>query len=247
MKQILIGTAVVIVALGVGIGGACAVSKILPDSQLQWTNQQDYFPQNNRAYPRGMMGGFSSDPRGSSNFGRGMMGGRYTNQIPAQGERITVDEAITNAEDYVANVSDNLRVMEVMEFSRNFYIVVVETDTDKAAFELLVDPYNGWVTPEFGPNMMWNLKYGHMRLTSDAAVVNTITMADAAALAQKALDVKMNGAVVQTDGIDFYGYYSFDYKLDGKVAGMLSVNGESGRVWFHNWHGTFISEKEMSE
>jgi hypothetical protein len=31
---------------------------------------------------------------------------------------------------------------------------------------------------------------------------------------------------------------------DGKTYGMLGVNGYSGWVWYHQWHGRFISMKE---
>jgi hypothetical protein len=43
----------------------------------------------------------------------------------------------------------------------------------------------------------------------------------------------------------FYGYYTMDYKLDGVVHGMLSVNGYTGQVWYHSWHGQFIQELEV--
>jgi len=33
--------------------------------------------------------------------------------------------------------------------------------------------------------------------------------------------------------------------VDGKMAGMLSVNGFSGDVWPHTWHGQFIEEAEF--
>ena len=32
---------------------------------------------------------------------------------------------------------------------------------------------------------------------------------------------------------------------DGKVAGMLSVNGYSGQVFLHTWHGAFVEESEI--
>jgi hypothetical protein len=70
-------------------------------------------------------------------------------------------------------------------------------------------------------------------------------MAEAVTFAQTALDARLSGALVQPDGSDFYGYYSFDYTVDGKVSGMLSVNGTDGSVLFHTWHGTFISEMEI--
>jgi hypothetical protein len=49
-----------------------------------------------------------------------------------------------------------------MIFDNNAYAIVVEKSTNIGAFELLVDPVNRSVFPEYGPNMMWNLKYGMM-------------------------------------------------------------------------------------
>ena len=31
---------------------------------------------------------------------------------------------------------------------------------------------------------------------------------------------------------------------DGKIIGMLSVNGYNGQIFLHTWHGTFIQEVE---
>jgi hypothetical protein len=48
------------------------------------------------------------------------------------------------------------------------------------------------------------------------------------------------------DGVDrFYGYYNLDILKDGKTYGMLSVNGYTGAVWYHTWHGDWIATKEM--
>jgi hypothetical protein len=41
----------------------------------------------------------------------------------------------------------------------------------------------------------------------------------------------------------FYGYYTIDTEKDGKTSGMLSVNGYSGEVWYHSWHGPFIAKQ----
>jgi hypothetical protein len=41
----------------------------------------------------------------------------------------------------------------------------------------------------------------------------------------------------------FYGYYTIDTEKDGKTVGMLSVNGYSGEVWYHSWHGPFIAKR----
>ena len=47
------------------------------------------------------------------------------------------------------------------------------------------------------------------------------------------------------DASTFPGYYTLDVTRDGRTLGMLSVNAYSGQVWYHNWHGTFIQEKDL--
>jgi hypothetical protein len=43
----------------------------------------------------------------------------------------------------------------------------------------------------------------------------------------------------------FYGYYTLHTEKDGEITGMLSVNGYSGEVWYHSWHGPFIAMEEQ--
>ena len=43
---------------------------------------------------------------------------------------------------------------------------------------------------------------------------------------------------------EFYGYYTLHTENDGEVTGVLSVNGYSGEVWYHSWHGPFIAMEE---
>ena len=241
MKRTIISILIVVGAIAVGVGGAYGVSRLVPDSsnvaRLQDRLGERNFPGRDEQFPRGMM------PR-QGLPGHMQRGGRFQ-QFPQNGERLTIDDAQVKAEEYAQGVNKNLKVSEVMEFSNNFYAVVIEPDTSKGAFELLIDPYTGQTGLEMGPAMMWNTKYGRMRYITAPSEVNTLTMAEAASKAQAALDIQVPGAKVEEDGIDFYGYYSFDYKLDGKVSGMLSVNGDSGEVIFHFWHATFIGEKEI--
>ena len=252
MNKTLLIVIIVVAALALGIGGAFAVSRVLlppleKDTYTgEWPDQTNWY---------GRMGG-----RGWSDEWRGRMPGGnmpYQGMTPFQGmmpwgyddsavtaERITIEDAFAQAEAYAAQIDDNLQIHEVMEFSRNFYAIVIETDSGKGAMELLIDPYTGRVTPEIGPNMMWNAKYSHMRWQS-GGVDNALSLSEAAAAAQQVLDELVPGAVLEEHGIDFYGYYSFDYSVDGEIAGMLSVNGTDGRVWLHTWHGEFIGEKEI--
>jgi hypothetical protein len=45
----------------------------------------------------------------------------------------------------------------------------------------------------------------------------------------------------------FYGYYTIHTERDGKIYGMLSVNGYNGDVFLHTWHGEFIEMSEHAE
>lgn len=112
-----------------------------------------------------------------------------------------------------------LETGEIMIFDNNAYVVVKVSETGLGAFELLVDPVSQTAYPEYGPDMMWNLKYGGFNWNYQ----NT-TPAD--------------------DPTQFYGYYTLDFEKDGKVIGMLSLDGYNGQIFLHTWHGTFIEESE---
>lgn len=88
---------------------------------------------------------------------------------------------------------------------------------------------NGWDT-----SVPTNVS-ASMPVTAEQAIQN----------AQKYLDANVSGSTAATDPIQFYGYYTLDFEKNGKVAGMLSVNGYSGQVFLHTWHGTFVEESEI--
>ncbi len=203
--------------------------------------------------PGGMMGQWPGYPgqddtnpwNGMMPHGRRGMWGYGNAPANQSGERITLEAAVQAAQEYAAQAGTGLKVSEVMEFDRNFYAQLVEKDTGRGAIEILIDPYSGAISPEPGPNMMWNLKYGHMGRMLSQAEDNTLTLDEARTTAQTYLDKNQAGATLAEGGASFYGYYSFDYLVDGKPAGMLSVNGLTGQVWVHSWHGTFVAEKEL--
>ena len=72
----------------------------------------------------------------------------------------------------------------------------------------------------------------------------SVSSEQAVEYAQKYLDSALSGTVAADDPMEFYGYYTLDFTRDGKVAGMLSVNGYTGQVFLHTWHGNFIEEAE---
>jgi len=225
-----------------------------------------YGTNNNSTYgPGGMMAGQGGMMNGQG--GPGMMGGYGYNNVNLT--PLTLNQAKAAAEKYLANLDNSdLKIAEVMIFDNNAYVVVKEASTGNGAFELLVDSGSELAYPEHGPNMMWNLKYGGLNhqymmgnnggmmgmmggsgwdstIPADVSAEMTVTPEQAIEYAQKYIDTNISGATAATDVIKFYGYYTLDFEKDGKVAGMLSVNGYSGQVFFHTWHGTFIEESEI--
>lgn len=220
--------------------------------------------------PGGMMGGWwggysptqgytSTVPYGYRGWGRsGMMGGMmggwgwgvygYTpNATP-----LTLDQAITRAQNYVASFNNSdLKLVEVEEYAGNLYGVVKEKSTGINAFQILVNKYNGVVYPEMGPNMMWNTKYSPMAWMMGVLWFNApsakmpVGVEQARANAAQFLKTYLPNTTLEDATDIFYGYYKLDVLQDGKTYGMLSVNGYTGAVWYHAWHGNFVGMKEL--
>jgi hypothetical protein len=186
-------------------------------------------------------------------MGPGMMGG-YPYSVPKGTQPLTVDQARQAVETYLKSLNNpDLSVGEVMVFDNNAYVMVDETSTGMGAMELLVDPVTQAVSPEPGPNMMWNLKYGMMNgpgmmggyaVPKDVSPDMPVTPEQAVQAAQRYLDSYQAGTQVEQQPDKFYGYYTLHILKDGQVVGMLSVNGFNSQVFPHTWHGNFI---EMSE
>lgn len=208
----------------------------------------------------GMMGGFTN---GGSMMGGFSSGGEY--------DPLSVDEARDAVESYLDGFNDqDLMIEEIMIFDNNAYAIVIEKSTGIGAFELLIDPATNKVFPEFGPNMIWNLKYGMMgsgmmgsgvisggngsgmmdnffhegSLGRDLEAEMSVSEDQAFEFAQDFLNEVYLGIEVSDEITQFYGYYTIDTERDGKVVGMLSVNEYSGYVFPHIWHGEFIEMVE---
>ena len=118
----------------------------------------------------------------------------------------------------------------------------------------------GPIMPEPGPSMMWNTKYGGMMGQMGGGMMGggmvggqqgrtptadmPVNENEAKKTGQQYLDQYFPGATIEGTN-KFYGYYTFDFEKDGKIQGMLSVNGYTGQTWYHGWHGSFIDEKEF--
>lgn len=211
----------------------------------------------------GGQGGYNQSCGGPGSYG--MMGGGYGpgaaecgmrgnfgTGVANGGEPLSLEQAEHAVEAYLDDLGDDdLSVSEVMVFDNHAYAEVVEESTGIGAFEVLIDPTSLAVRPEYGPNMMWNTRYGHhaggrgmMGWTTDVSAEMPVSPDEAVEAAQSYLDAYLPGTQVEDEVDPFYGYYTIHTLQDGEVAGMLSVNGYTGQVWLHSWHGSFV---EMSE
>lgn len=206
-------------------------------------------------------------------YGAGMMG-QFGGQALLANEPIEAGEARAAVQSYLEQLDlEDLEVGEVMIFDNHAYVQVLEQSTGLGTLELLVDPVTLAVYPEHGPAMMWNLKYGPMSgfggfgmmgmmggfaFSSDEFMLEMmgepaegidftdlpIGPQEAVEVAQRYLDTYVPGAEADENPDPFYGYYTLHIEQDGKVVGMLSVNGTTGQVWPHTWHGELL---EMSD
>ncbi|MHB1348154.1 MAG: hypothetical protein ACYCXK_11765 [Candidatus Humimicrobiaceae bacterium] len=161
-------------------------------------------------------------------------------------KNISFDQVKLAGEKYLNDSGlQNVKIKEIMEFSNNFYIETVEEDTGFGAVELLFDKTSGDIFPEYGPNMMWNQKYGMRSGFSGSQVNMTIDEQKAIEIAKSYLAEISQNEFAGDEGQKFYGYYTIDtVDKDGASVGMLSVNGFSAQIWYHSWHGAFIEMKE---
>lgn len=139
--------------------------------------------------------------------------------------------------------------------------------------ELLVNPYTKNVFPEHGPNMMWNLKYsmhynggmmGGSGMMGGRNMMNGTYDDDYFDNSNILENNEINSKEAYNEGVsyllkrsetltlsetyhEFYGYFTFHVEKDGEPAGMLSVNGITGDVWYHDWHGELIEIIEGHE
>jgi hypothetical protein len=86
--------------------------------------------------------------------------------------------------------------------------------------------------------MMWGNR--------NVSIPMTVSEVQAKKNAQDYLDNYLSGSKIG-DADRFYGYYTVEVLKDNQIYSMLSVNGYTGQVWYHFWHGPFIEMKELSK
>jgi hypothetical protein len=184
----------------------------------------------------GMMGG------GAWQSGGGMMGGGAWQSggrfgLPGTGAPVTTPAAArSRAQAFADQLGDGLRAGEIMQFGNGFYGELT-TAAGAGATEVLIDPRDGAVSIEFGPAMMWNIRYG---MHPAAAVAPRVSAEQARSTAQAWLDARRTG-LTAGDVTAFPGYYTLHTRAGGTISGMMSVHAGTGAVWYHTWHGTFVA------
>lgn len=179
------------------------------------------------------------------------------------GTLVRMDDAVDIATRYLQRMgtaASALGLDEVEEWEFNFYVVVKEqSPSTYKAFQLIIDKWTGAVLPEPGPNMMWNQKYAGMMWrpfygregVTGNLLPGTIPMVVSPEAANTtAIDFLRQrfpavALTLSTSADKFYGYYNFDVNGPSGKYGMLSVNGMTGQVWYHTWHGNFIQGREL--
>jgi hypothetical protein len=197
----------------------------------------------------------------AGSYGPGMMmGGRSGPMygIPGDGQPVTtLDGARSRAQLLADQLDDGLRAAEVMQFTSNFYVELVDA-AGHAATEVLVDPDDGAAGVEYGPAMMWNTRYGMPNMAAMGGGMRGMggrsrwfgggdrVGADEARRIAEAWLSDRDG-LTAGPAEEFPGYYTLHTLRggrDGRMVGMLSVRAATGQVWYHSWHGRFIAMSE---
>ena len=199
-------------------------------------------------------------------YGSGMMG--YASS--GQGEPVRDLAGARRQAEHFADRLD-LEVGEVMRFANNYYAELEEkgrpatevlVDPSSGAVWLEYGPAMMWNT-RFGMMSDFRLRGGSGMMggggmmggamTDGAGMMggagtplareaqdSEVTAAEAEAIAQRFVEAQDPALTV--DGAEpFPGYYTLHTLRNGEVTGMLSVHATTGAVWYHWWHGRFVS------
>jgi hypothetical protein len=156
---------------------------------------------------------------------------------------ITSNKALDIVDKYLRKTNnEDLFADRLYEYNTHFEVELRERDTRRGAFELLIDKFNGRVTPEEGPNLLWNTKYGLNGNYFGVQPPMTLSLDDA--LRQVGEFIKRTSPELKVSGdvIEYYGYYEFHIVQDGKLAIEANVSGFGGQLWIENWHGSALRE-----
>lgn len=179
-----------------------------------------------------------------------------------EGNKLSINQIENEINNYLKAYDTDMDIDDIFIYEdSDYYVSIVEKETGIGAMELLVNPYTGQIYPEYGPNMMWNVKYGMRGRNNwnngmmgrdnddiDYIQYKNHTIEEATAIADEYVKDDLNADYSVTgDGHEFYGYYTLHIYENDETVGMLSVNYYTGEVWYHSWHGELIEEISSDE
>jgi hypothetical protein len=193
-------------------------------------------------YPN-IWGRYDQNPPSDEQIGSRIMGQRMMNGMmggpgmmalySADAQPLSEEDARNRVQAYLGRYGSDIRIGDFMEFSLNYYVELKDAD-DRSIAEILVDRYTGVITPEPGPNIIWNTRYDDQYASSAVEY----DLAEGRSQAEKFLAGYLPEATLH-ESITYPGYYTFDFGRD-RIEGMLSVNAYTGDIWVHTWHGQYI-------
>ncbi len=84
-------------------------------------------------------------------------------------------------------------------------------------------------------------KIAQIQVNPYATTMMTITNNDVTQMAQQFLDANSPSSSIEKIRM-YYGYYTIDVSQDGKIDSSLSVNGNTGQMWFKEWHNGLTNQ-----
>lgn len=181
--------------------------------------------------------------------------GIYDNEVRDNDVKLSKEELMNHVEDILKYYQEDLVILDIIMFEDDdYYFSVIEEDTGRGGFDFLVDPFTGRVYPMFGPNMTWNLKYGMHRSggmigrgrmrhwNGDYETFENDNEISVDEAYNYGIDYikSYDDFTLSSESIEFYGYYTFHVIKDDLIVGLLSVNGYTGDVWYHEWQSKVI-------
>lgn len=180
----------------------------------------------------------------------GMLGGGHGYIYDSYtGEDLASDEIITAVQRYLERQNNpDLVLARLREFRWAYLAEIIERSTSRHAFGMMVGKATGQISPEAGPNLFWNTRYGSMiaevgggygmvgrQLPANPLGEMHLNESEARSIAEEALRELSAGLKLSDEKAIFYGFYEFYVLQEEEVIGELDVNGYSGQVWHKDW------------
>lgn len=165
------------------------------------------------------------------------------------GEDVAIDELVGAVQRYLERQNNPDLVLErLREFRWAYLAEVIERSTGRHAFGMMVGKAIGQISPEAGPNLFWNTKYGSMiaevgggygmvgrLLPEDPQDKMPLAEPEARRIAEQALIELDDSLKLNNETAVFYGFYEFYVVQGDETVGELDVNGYNGQVWYKDW------------